>query len=194
MIIMNHTTKRETSTLAVMGFILIVIGGAYVFFFLSVKERATRADEIAAQANDLEDKNSSFSRADTFFKDHANDIERVNDRFVKESEIVSFAERIEELSVSTGTYVTLESLEPESRPSGAVLAMRVRARGSFSGVMKFTELIQKFPALIEVRTLNIVRRDERLSDGEDIPPSLDGGKNPLWEISISAVVINFTRG
>lgn len=191
---MKHTTKRETSALVTIGLVLIAIGGAYTFFFFSVKERATRADEITAHANDLEDKNSSFSRMNVFFKDHANDIERVNNRFIKESDIVSFAERVEELSVSTGTSVTLDALEPESRPSGAVLAMRVSARGSFPGVMKFAELIQKFPALIEVRTLHIVRRDERLSDDKNIPPPLPEGKIPLWEISISAVVINFIHG
>lgn len=191
---MNHkTTKREISALVAIGIVLIVIGSAYVFFFLSVKERATRADEITSQANNLEDKNSSFSRMDTFFKDHAGDIERINNRFVKEREIVTFAERIEELSVSTGTSVTLESLEPESRPSGAVLALRVRARGSFQSVMKFAELIQKFPALIEVRTLSIVRRDEQLSD-DSAPSSLAGSKDPLWEISLSAVITNFVRG
>ena len=190
---MNHTTKREISALVAIGIVLVVIGGAYAFFFLSVKERATRADEITSQANNLEDKNSSFSRMDTFSKDYAGDIERISDRFVKEREIVTFAERIEELSVSTGTSVTLESLEPESRPSGAVLVLRVRARGSFQSVMKFAELIQKFPALIEVRTLSIVRRDERSSD-ENILPSLTGSKDPLWEVSLSAVITNFIRG
>lgn len=190
---MKHISKKELSSLAIMMTILVAIIGAYTFFFISVRERATRADEIAARANELEDKNSSFSRMSAFFKDHAGDIERINNRFVKESEIVTFAERVEELALFTGTQVTLESLEPESRTSGAVLAMRVRARGSFSGVMKFAELIHEFPALIEVRSLSIVRRDERASN-EDLPSSLAGSKNPLWEISLSAVITNFIRG
>ena len=173
--------------------ILVAIIGAYTFFFISVRERATRADEVTARANELEDKNSSFSRMSAFFKDHEGDIERINNRFVKESEIVTFAERVEGLALFTGTQVTLESLEPESRTSGAVLAMRVRARGSFSGVMKFAELIHEFPALIEIRTLGISRRDERVSS-EDLPPALVSSKNPLWEITLTAVITNFIRG
>lgn len=192
---MKPNKHRKTLTLLSIVVILVAaLATAYPFFFLSMKDKVASAGDISARIEDVESARGKLSRTLAFLKESAGDTERVRTVFIKESEIVSFARALEALGAQSGTELSLESLEPSTGAGKEpVLNFRIKAAGTFAQVMRLEELLENFPAKLEIGSVRFAR-----SDAEEVAVQ-EGKKSPAphpaprWEFSAVARVLNFSK-
>lgn len=190
---MKPTKQNKTAALLIGAIVITLsLAGAYPFVFLSMKGKIARAGDISAQAEDFESKRGTLSRTLIFLKESAGDIEKIKAVFIKESEIVSFTRALEALGAQSGTELSLESLEPlTGAGKEPVLNFRIKATGTFAQVMRLEELLENFPAKIEIGSVRSARSDAGATSLEGkraLAPSV-----PTWEFYVAARVLNFSK-
>lgn len=191
----------KTQILLVVIFSATVLAGAlYAFFFYVVERKVASAREIFGRVEELENEQNKHSRLSSFLRTYAPDIEIVEGRFIKESDIALFAKQLEDIGAQAGVVFALESLEPSTgQKKEPVLNVRIKATADFAKVLYFAELVESFPTtLLELSTMRLVRTSEMAgmktaavtAESDKMP-----GKTalPQWELSVSATVLNFVK-
>lgn len=171
------------------GVALGVSLGIYGLVFLAIQNKEVEAREILLQAAELESKQGDVSQNLMLLKKRSTEINRIKEYFIKEREVVVFAERLESLGKDAGIPVTLQSLEPTTGQGGVrVLTMRIKASGTFGEVMRLEKLLENFPAKLEPSSVRIYR-----GDGENPLGVKSGNKSalPVWVLEVSMNALNF---
>ena len=188
--------ELKNNILLLFGAILVITGvaGVYGFLFYSMKGKIEGANEVLARAGDFENAQGKLSRTLAFLKESELGRQRVEERFIKEHEIASFARQIETLGTQAEVALSIESIEPgvDARKK-PVLNFRIKAEGTFAGVVRVEELLENFPARFDVSALRLVRVDN------DLVPTVTGTgktvarKAPQWQLSATISALNFIK-
>lgn len=173
----------KTNLLFIISFVATLVAtGAYTFFFLAMKSKTEATVELSAKVNELSGEETRMGAAVSALRAESLHIEKLSSYFIKESDIVAFTKKIEELGVASGTMLSLEALEPEAGAGGtSVLNVRIKTTGKFQDIMHFFVLLENYPAKFEWRSVNLVR-DETSSP-----------LSPRWRTEVSLVAFNFVK-
>lgn len=190
--------NKHSKTLTFLAFVAILVmalAAAYPFLFSSMMDKIASVGDIAVRIEDFERARGKFSRTLTFLKESADDIEKVRSVFIKESEIVSFARALEALGAQSGTDLSLESLDPSiGANKEPIINFRIKAAGTFAHVMRLEELLENFPAKLEIGSARFVRLDDSVvvpTPGGKKTPEVAGA--PRWEFTATVKVLNFSK-
>lgn len=186
---------NKTKVLLGISVILIMVtGGAYGFFFVAIRDKNKSIAEFLSRNEELMGRESRLRLAENGVKVEQLNIEKLSSYFIKESEVVSFAKKIEALGVESGTTLSLELLEPGVVEGGyPFLNLRVKARGGFKEVMKLTALLENYPVRFEWKSVSLVHDDS--GGGTTITQNAKTSRNisPQWVITISLSASNFLK-
>lgn len=189
----SQPTNKTKIVLTTVLSVAALSGALYAFFFYAVDRKVGSAHEIFARVEELENEQSKHARLSSLVRSYTSDIERIEGRFVKESNIASFTKQLEDLGAQAGVGFSLESLEPSVGPKKeSVLNVRLKATGDFAKVFHFAELIENFPVTeLELSSMRLVRA----SEAAGVKTAAESGKTtlPQWELSVSATILNFVK-
>lgn len=177
----------KTTLLLVSAVVLTaVLGGAYTFFFIAMKNKTEATAALSEQNETLAGKESRITSALAAVKGDSANIDKLGSYFIKESEVVAFTKKLELLGVDSSTILSLEALDPGVGANGApVLNFRLTATGEFKDVIRLMEFLENFPAKFEWKNVNLSRNDGA------VDPKLP--KAVQWKISASLSALNFVK-
>lgn len=186
--------NKTTVFFSISLILIMVAGGAYTFFFVVVKDKNKSIAEFSSKNEDLMGRESRLNSAKNSIKIEQLNIDKLSTYFIKESEVVLFAKKIEALGVESGTTLSLELLEPGVLEGGApFLNFRVKAKGGFKEVMKLIALLENYPIKFEWKSARLVRDD---SGGVSATPQNAKTPrivSPQWIIVVSLSASNFLK-
>ncbi len=186
--------NRTTVFLGISLILTITIGGVYAFFFVAVKNKNESIAEFLSKNEELTGRESRLNLAKNTLKAEQSNIDKLSSYFIKESEIVSFAKRIEALGAESGTTLSLELLEPGVVEGGSpFLNFRVKAKGGFKEVMKLTALLENYPIKFEWKSVRLVRDDSGAVSTVAQSAKTSQIVSPQWIITISLSAFNFLK-
>lgn len=186
--------NKTTIFLGISLALAIIIGGAYAFFFVAVKNKNKSIAEFLSKNEELAGRESRLRFSKSSLKIEQSNIDKLTSYFIKEKDIVSFAKKIEALGAESGTTLSLELLEPGvAEGSIPVLNFRVKAKGEFTEVMKLTALLENYPVKFEWKSVRLVR-----DDSSTVPTVAQNAKTsravaPQWIVTISLSAFNFLK-
>lgn len=168
--------------------------GSFAFFFTAMKEKAKNATEITEQRQNIEARQAKLSVTLAVIKEQNENIEKLEEYFIKKPGIVDFTKKIEELGTVSGTKIGIKALTPTlAKDNSPILIFGVEATGKFVGIMQVLELLENFPAKIEWSSVKIRQKE----GGEVASPKIAGALPslplPVWELSMTATALNFTN-
>lgn len=186
--------NKTTIFLGISLALALMVGGVYAFFFVAIKNKNRSIVEFLSKNEELAGRESRLRFSKSSLKIEQSNIDKLSSYFVKESDIVSFAKKIEALSAESGTTLSLELLEPGVvEGSIPVLNFRVKAKGGFSEVMKLMALLENYPVNFEWKSVNLIR-----DDSSAVPTVAQNVKTPRsvapqWIITVSLSAFNFLK-
>lgn len=183
---------NKTIALLLISFILtLVSGGIYTFFFLLTKDKTQETAEILEKTEVLSGKGSHLASVVLSLKKEKENIDRLSSYYIKESEIVLFAKRIEKLGPQSGADVTLEALEPGvTDKSVPFLIFRIKATGKFEDVEKLLVLLENTPLKLEWKTVRLTRDTAMLPVAPPLSKK-DSVQEVLWNLEAFLSVRSF---
>lgn len=189
-------TKKTPLLVLIAALVALGVSGAYTFFFIAMKKKTELTTEINTEAKNLEVRQSKISFTLASLKERSEDIQKLDEYFIKKSEIVDFAKNLEALGQNSSTTLSIEALDPGfSADKAPILSFRIEARGTFVNAMRALELLENFPTKLEWTSVKIVRLE-----GEEQAPAVKIKKQgvveprvPLWKLSVAASALNFTQ-
>ena len=179
--------KANKKTLLLLGTsttIAIFLVASYVFLFFTVKNKTEETSMLSKKIGELSGMEARVASSVSVLKHENANIEKLEAFFFKESEVVSFTKKIEELGTYSGTVLTIESID-RGLTAEAVpfLNFRIRATGEFAKIERLLLLLDSFPGKLGWRTVRLVR------DIETKLPEV----SPVWRAEISLVALNFVN-
>jgi len=188
-------TSNKTLPLLIIAIVLtLALCGAYLFFFIAMKNKTAATAELSAKSAELSGRQSRIIGTLAVIKGEGENIDKLSTYFIKESEIVAFTQKIELLGAESGTALTLEGLDPGTGAAGEpILNLRILAKGTFQDVMHLMTLLENFPAKFEWKTVEISRDDSFVGQSQT------GAKNktipvaPQWRVAVSLTARNFVK-
>lgn len=185
---LNKTTAYFVTALV---FTLASVG-VYTFFFIAVKSKTGASSELSVKLNETSGKEASIATAEIAIRKDADKIEKLSSFYIKEGEIVAFAQKIESLGALSGTRLKIEALDPGlTEKTIPFLSFRIKATGSFSSILKLLNLLENFPGKFEwktVRLTSIGSADQQSGAGE----TKKLGVNE-WSVEVFINALNFTK-
>ncbi|MEK7460515.1 MAG: hypothetical protein AAB628_03135 [Patescibacteria group bacterium] len=188
---------KKTAVLLIVALSLTLMAiGAYFYFFIKMKDLAGQTIELGVKADELAGKESRIRNADTMMRNESVRIEKLSQYLIKESEIVVFTKKIEALAEESGIRLTIESLDSGIGDGGtAMLNFRIKAKGEFKNIIKFTALLENFPAKLEWKNVKLVREEgvTQVVDQKTTINKQSLSANPIWVAEASLSVLNFVK-
>ena len=185
--------SKTTILLGVALFLTIVAGSAYAFFFVAMRDKTQATAELSSKIGEISGKESRIASALSILKNETSDIEKLSAYFIKESEIIAFMKKIEELGPQSGTKLTIVSLDPGlTEKTVSFLNFRIKATGEFADVMRLLVLLENFPSKFEWKTVRLVR-DSSAPVEEAVPPAKVAPRAPEWMVEVFLSALNFTK-
>lgn len=188
---MKKRTKTEVLLIVSLVF-TAVITSIYAFFFFSMKEKTGNTAGLSAKVEQLSGDEAKLAASVSAFKAEDVRIEKLQSYFIKESEIVAFAKKIEELGAQSGAALSIESLESGlSESKTPILNFRIKATGKFMEVMHVVTLLENFPAKFEWKNIRLVRSGAEpvvVKGVSRVPVA-----TPLWGLDMTVAALNFVR-
>lgn len=188
--------KSFSKTIILLGTALlftIVAGGAYAFLFVATKNKTQATAELSLKIGEISGKESRVASAVLTLKDEAPNIEKLSAYFIKESEIVAFTNKIEELGPQSGTELSIVSLEPGvTEKTVPFLSLRIKATGKFADVARLLTLLENFPGKFEWKTVRLVSGDPAPVP-ETTTPAKVAPRAPEWMVEVFLTALNFTK-
>ncbi len=176
--------NKTTALLLVAIVLALLLGSAYSFFFVAMKNKTEATAELLAKTEELSGKESRLASALVTLKAESVNIDRLSEHFIKESEIALFAKKIEDLGAHSGTTLSIESLDPGlTEKSVPFLSLLIKASGKFSDIQRLLILLENFPGKFEWKTVRFVR---------DYVPTAKPSA-PIWKVEIFLTALNFTK-
>lgn len=167
--------------------------GAYSFIFITMKNKTEATSELLSKTAELSGKETRMASAAAALKNESANIEKLSTYFIKESEIVSFAKKIEELGTQSGTDLSLEALDPGvTEKTIPFLDFRIRATGEFVNIQRLLVLLENFPGKFEWKTVRLVRE---ASSGQvsGTGTSKTVSQIPMWKLEVFLTARNFIK-
>lgn len=185
--------SKTVSLLIFATVLTVILGGAYAFFFVVMKNKTEATAELFAKSEEISGKELRLTTALSTIKDEQENIEKLSVYFLKESEIVPFTKKIELLGGQSETSLLIEALEPGVGANNvAILNFRIVATGEFKNIMRLMGLLENFPAKFEWRSVRLTRGEtvtEKTSPrGGEVNPTK---VLPEWKVTISLMALNF---
>lgn len=142
---------------AVIALILIVFS-IYLF-----KEIIKKSDELSFGKNRVAVLQKEFSDIEKFEKEYGNyrpNLERIDSLFVDSNNPVVFIEFLEK--IASDCKLNLNVSVPSFKQGEAVIIgnFQISLTGSFPGIIKFIEIIENGPYLIQIKNLKIGKNQD----------------------------------
>ena len=164
---------------------VVVSGVAYTVLFVAMKNKTEETAALSVKSEELLGAESRALSARLVLKNDSVRIEKLSSYFIKESEIVAFARRVEELGPQSGTTLSIESLEPGlTEKQAPFLNFRIKANGKFDDVVRLLKLLENFPGKFEWKTVRLVLVN---------PSDAKTGGAPEWQVEVFLTALNFTK-
>ncbi len=185
----------KTGILLIIAFLVTASAfGVYAFFFAATKSKAESATSIADTTGSVESRQAKLALTLATLKEQSDNIQKLDELFIKQKEIVNFTKRIESLGVTPGTKISIEGLTPSlSKDNAPILSFDIKVQGKFVDVMRTLELLENFPAKIEWSSVNIKRESEgsvaAVKTNGNVPQVVE----PIWKMSVAGAALNFVR-
>ena len=185
----------KTGILLIIAFLVTASAfGVYAFFFAATKSKAESATSIADTTGSVESRQAKLALTLATLKEQSDNIQKLDELFIKQKEIVNFTKRIESLGVTPGTKISIEGLTPSlSKDNAPILSFDIKVQGKFVDVMRTLELLENFPAKIEWSSVNIKRESEgsvaAVMTNGNVPQVVE----PIWKMSVAGAALNFVR-
>lgn len=184
--------SKTTILIATALVFTIAAGVLYVFLFVSTRNKTESTATLLASSEELTGKESRIGTAATILKNESANIDKLSSYFIKESEIVEFAKKIEELGPQSGTILTIETLEPGlTEKTTPFLNFRVKANGKFSDVMRLLTLLENYPAIFTWKTVRLVSSGNSVQQDGTTFAKLEN--SPDWSVEVFLSALNFVK-
>ena len=186
---------NKTTIIFIISLALIVVtGGSYAFFFMVVKDKNKSIAEFLAKNEELMGRESRLKLAESSIKKEQSNINKLSSYFIKESEVVAFAKKIEILGNESGAILSLELLEPGVVEGGIpILNFKIKARGGFQEVMKLMILLENYPTRFEWKSVNLARDDSGSAPMAKQNIRTPNVFAPQWILTASLLASNFLK-
>lgn len=173
----------------------VIAAGTYSYFFLKMKTYVEQTVVLNAKADDLEGREQRITSAATTMKNENTRIENLSLYFIKESEIVHFTEKIEALGKEAGVEeLAIKSLESGVGEKGSsTLNFSIAVRGEFQNVIKFTALLENFPAKFDWKNVKLVRENSVSGEVDETTKKPLKAPTPIWSAEISLTALNYVK-
>ncbi len=187
-------TVNKTAILLLIALVFtLVSGGAYTFFFIAMKDKTEATADLLARTAELSGKESSLRSALSTIKSENANIDKLSSYFIKESEIVLFAKKLEDLGPQSRTDLSIESLDPGvTEKSVPYLSFRIKATGKFADIEHLLVLLENFPGKLEWKTVRL-SRDGASAQQADTTTQVVVTRNPQWTVEIFLTALNFVK-
>ena len=186
--------NKTTIFLSISLLFAVMVGGLYASFFVVMKDKNRSIAEFLSRSEELIGRESRLRFAKSTLKIEQSNVDRLSSYLIRESEVVSFAKKIEALGAESGTALSLDLLESGVIEGGyPLLNFRVKAKGGFKEVMKLTSLLENYPIKFEWRSVHLVRDDSEMALPAVQNPKTSVRVSPQWIITISLLASNFLR-
>lgn len=177
--------KADKKTLLLLGTataVALVLGASYMLLFFAMKNKTEATAKLSEKITELSGKEARVASSVSILKRENTKIEKLSTFFFKESEIVSFTKKIENLGIHSGVMLTIESIDRGlTEEAVPFLNFRIRATGEFAKIERLLLLLDSFPGKLGWKTVRIVRDTET--------KSIEG--SPEWRAEIFLVAFNF---
>ncbi len=167
--------------------------GIYAFFFVAMKNKTEATAELLTKVAELSGKETRVTSASAVLKSESVNISKLSSYFIRESEVVVFAKKLEDLGVQSGTSLSIESLDPGlTEKTIPFLSFRIKATGSFSDVMRLIVLLENFPGKLEWKTVRLAR-DISLDQQTGTATQGATTQTPKWSVEVFLTALNFVK-
>lgn len=188
---MKSISKTTLSFVVALVF-TIVVSGAYVFFFVAMKDKIDAADVLSTNSGEISNKESRTLSAVAALKNESANIEKLNSNFIKESEIVLFTKKVEAIGPQSGATLAILSLEPGfTEKTIPFLSLRIKIKGKFADVVQALTLLENFPGKFEWKTARLVLDSSAIQQSGGQSPAVVS--TPEWSAEVFLTVFNFIK-
>lgn len=163
---------------------------AFVFFLLSTIAFFTlynkiRTNELLVQELESSWQTESTRRYDLnslarTLRDVEDDVGKLNSHFVHAYNVVAFLDELEKLGALVSVKAEIISVDSAKGSTGEVLAVGVRATGTFTAIYKFLNLLESSQYEIDISTIDLKRQETDV-----------GLITPLWGSTFKINVLSF---
>lgn len=167
----------------------LAAGGLYSYFFIAMKSKTDESINLSTRLNAFSGEQLHYASTASALQNQSADVAKISSYFIKESEIVTFAKKIELLGKDAGVALSIVSLDPViAQGADPALSFKLTADGKFENVERLLVLLQNFPGKFVWKTV-------RLSREGGIP--VDTGKGRAgtsaasWRVEVSLEALNF---
>lgn len=160
---MNLKKKFQTSIIAFLVALILLVVFAIFPIFGNIKENSQELSSVKKRFSDLEAEIENIERFKSIYEGLEQFLEKVNNLFVDEEVPVGFITFLE-------TAAQENQLQIEIHPTSATkgkkdpwefLSFQISCQGFFQNFMAFIEKLENGPYLIEIKNINISKKNTR---------------------------------
>lgn len=175
---------------------MLAVGATYAFLFFITKDKTEATALLSEKIDELSGREARIASSLLALRNQSANVDKISAYFFKESEVVSFAKKIEALGAESRTTLTIESLDQGyTEKTVPFLNFRIKATGKFSDVQSLLMLLENFPGKLEWKTIQLVRLDLPPDSAQvsTSSPKVAVSKGSLWRADVFLVALNFTN-
>lgn len=176
--------------------IAVASGGAYAFFFITMKAKTQATADLLVTIDDLSGKETRINSSLMTLKSEKDNIEKLSAYFIKEGDIVVFAKKLEDLGPQSGTELTIEALDPGvTEKAIPYLGFRIMATGKFVDLEKLLVLLENFPGMFQWSTirLTVASAVAPVAGPQASTTAQKTSTTPDWSMEASLTALNFIK-
>jgi len=190
------SNKKTLLLLATATAFTLAVGSTYAFLFLVTKKITAETALLAEKIDELSGRESRTASSVSILRREDKNIQKISSYFFNESEVVSFAKKLEALGAQSGTKLTIEALDQGyTEKTVPFLNFRIKATGKFVDIERLLELLENFPGKLEWKTVRIVREEipTYATQGNSTAKKIVTTNEPEWKAEVFLVALNFTN-
>lgn len=178
---MKKSKKKTTGVLVGVIILNLLLVGAYVYAFYSVKVKNEEASLVSEELEEYLSKEGDINVLRKIVKDKKDDREKLETYFVARDDIPEFARKIESLGGMSGVKLAIVGLSTQED----VLSFDLSSQGSFKDTLHLISLIESLPFKVDITKAY-------LDMGEaEIPEEDGGGSRIVWEGNFNVELVGF---
>ncbi|MFZ2621500.1 MAG: hypothetical protein WAX85_02925 [Minisyncoccia bacterium] len=184
---------KNTSKNTIIAVTILVVGvfASYYFLFVDIKNRNEHISNIEQDLAHQNENSQYVSSLLETFQNADSDITKINNSIVSSDGDVAFIESLEKMAHDDSLSTTIDSLNFEEIPSFpgskvVVFRIRVKAKGSWSGIYKFLAQIESLPFKIKIINFGLTGP---LINTESVKNTSDSGR--IWQSIFEINVLKY---
>lgn len=158
--------SKLTKTIVLILVLNLAAAGLWRFVYGRVQKNQEIISELKTEIAASELKQKNIRELDRILQSVSPDLDKINDIFISEKEVVRFIENLEKISLLAGTDLTIKSASLPAKNGTKEPDFELNLAGGFSRNFQYLALLENMNFQIKLEKVRFVKNDKKTWDAE----------------------------